>query len=204
VNAGTPRKRPFVLGLGGTTRDDSSTERALRVSLAAAEADGAETAIFTGADLMLPMYRPGPAERTGAAARLIDLFRNLDGIIIATPAYHGSLSGVVKNALDYTEDLRGDARVYFDGCAVGCICCAAGWQAAGQTLAALRAIAHALRGWPTPFGAMINTSLPVFSASGELLDDSTNLQLKLVGRQVAQFAHMRLGAARPTPAPPSA
>ena len=196
MNAGTPRKRPFVLGLGGTTRDGSSTERALRVSLAAAEADGADTAIFAGVDLLLPMYRPGQAERTDAAARLINHFRNLDGIIIATPAYHGSLSGVVKNALDYTEDLRGDARVYFDGCAVGCICCAAGWQAAGQTLAALRAIAHALRGWPTPFGAMINTSLPVFSETGDLVDESTKLQLKLVGRQVAQFAHMRLGIAR--------
>ena len=186
------RKRPFVLGLGGTTRDDSSTERALRISLAAAESAGAETAIFAGEDLLLPMYRPGVVERTGASERLVRMFRTMDGIIIATPAYHGSLSGLVKNALDYTEDLRADARVYFDGCAVGCICCAGGWQAAGQTLAAMRAVAHALRGWPTPFGAMINTSLPVFDAAGRLVDESTHLQLQLVGRQVAEFAHQRL------------
>ena len=117
----------------------------------------------------------------------------MDGIILATPAYHGSISGLVKNALDYAEDLRSDARIYFDGCAVGCICCAAGWQAAGHTLVAMRTIAHALRGWPTPFGAMINTSLPVFDASGGL-DDSATLQLKLVGQQVAEFARMRLAA----------
>ena len=42
----------------------------------------------------------------------------------------------MKNVLDYTEDLSSDTRVYFDGLAVGCIACAGGWQAAGQTLAA--------------------------------------------------------------------
>jgi FMN reductase len=186
------KKRPLVLGLGGTARDGSATERALRVSLASAEAAGAETEIFAGEDLLLPMYRPGSLERSGPSQRLIALFRRLDGIIIATPAYHGSLSGLVKNALDYSEDLRADARVYFDGCAVGCICCAAGWQAAGQTLAAMRAIAHALRGWPTPFGAMINTSLPVFDETGQLVDEATHIQLKLVGKQVAEFALWRL------------
>lgn len=185
-------KRPFVVGLGGTARDGSATERALRISLAAADAAGADTAIVTGDDLLLPLYRPDDPRRNPRSARLVELFRRLDGIIVATPAYHGSLSGVVKNALDYTEDLRSDPRVYFDGCAVGCICCAAGWQAAGQTLAAMRAIAHALRGWPTPFGAMINTSLPVFSNSGSVFDESTSVQLELVGRQVVEFAHMRL------------
>ena len=189
------RARPFVLGVGGTTRDGSATERALRTSLAAAEVAGAETAIFSGADLAsLPMYCPGDLQRGEPAERLIRLFRRMDGIILATPAYHGSISGLVKNALDYAEDLRADARVYFDGCAVGCICCAAGWQAAGHTLVAMRTIAHALRGWPTPFGAMINTSLPVFEPSGGL-DESATLQLKLVGQQVAEFAAMRLRAA---------
>lgn len=190
------KQRPFILGLGGTTRDGSATECALRASLAAAEAHGVDTAIFAGEALLsLPIYRPGELVRDEVATRLVDLFRQLDGIIIATPAYHGSISGVVKNALDYAEDLRADARVYFDGCAVGCICCAAGWQAAGQTLVVMRTIAHALRGWPTPFGAVINTSLPVFDQSGRIVDDSTNLQLKLVGRQVAEFATMRLRAA---------
>jgi FMN reductase len=183
---------PFVLGLGGTTREHSATERALQVSLAAARARGAETAIFGGGDLAaLPMYRPGDPPRHEAIGRLLALFRRLDGLIVATPAYHGSMSGLVKNALDYTEDLRADARVYFDGCAVGCIACAAGWQAAGQTLVTLRTVAHALRGWPTPFGAMVNTSQPVFDASGSVVDESIRMQLERVGEQVAEFASMR-------------
>ena len=128
-------KRPFILGVGGTPRPGSTTELALAVSLKAAAAAGAETVMIGGKDLMLPMYNP---YETGAdspeAARLVDHFRRCDGLIIASPAYHGSLSGLMKNALDYAEDLRDQERVYFDGVAVGLVACAGGWQAAGQTL----------------------------------------------------------------------
>ena len=42
-----------------------------------------------------------------------------DGLIIATPSYHGGVSGMIKNALDYIEALRDDARPYLHGRAVG-------------------------------------------------------------------------------------
>jgi len=183
-----PADRPLILGLGGTSRNGSSTERLLRVSLEAAEAAGARVEVIAGEGLDLPMYVPGNADRPANAKRLVDLFREMDGIVIASPSYHGSISGLLKNALDYTEDLRADERVYFEDRAVGCICCAGGWQGAGQTLAAIRAIAHALRGWPTPFGAMVNTSLPIFDENGGLIDEGVRSQLAIVGRQVVDFA----------------
>jgi len=186
-----PEKRPFIVGLGGTPRPLSSSERALAVSLRAAEADGAETIAFCGPELVLPMYPPSSAERTQQARRLVDALRRCDGIIIAAASYHGSMSGLIKNALDYAEDLRTDGRVYLDGVAVGCIVCAGGWQAAGQTLAALRAVAHALRGWPTPLGAMLNTSGKLFDDSGGCLDLTAQMQLETVGRQVTQFAKLQ-------------
>jgi hypothetical protein len=34
--------------------------------------------------------------------------------IVGSPGYHGAISGLVKNALDYIEDLREDPRVYLD------------------------------------------------------------------------------------------
>lgn len=188
----TREGRPLILGLGGTPRHGSSSERALAISLRAAEAAGADVVAICGQQLMLPIYTPDrPMERTAEVARLVDAFRRCEGVIIASPAYHGSISGMLKNALDYTEDLSGDARVYFDGLAIGLIVCAAGWQAAGQTLSALRGIAHALRGWPTPLGAALNTSTPLFDANGECLDLSSKFQLEVVGHQVAEFARMR-------------
>lgn len=191
--------RPFIIGVGGTPRRGSSTEKALAVSLCAAAEAGAETLLISGPELELPMYNPGDPSRTPAAEHLIAMFRRCDGIIIASPAYHGSISGLVKNALDYTEDLRSDKRVYFDGLAVGCIACAGGWQAAGQTLAALRAIAHALRGWPTPLGAMLNTSAKLFDDQGNCLDLSAKMQLETVGRQVTEFAAYRGSIGGPWP-----
>jgi FMN reductase len=186
--------KPLIVGLGGTPRPGSSSERALALSLQAAAEEGADTLLISGPALMLPMYFPSTSERTAEAQHLIEAFRRCNGIIISTPAYHGSLSGLIKNALDYTEDLRTDPRVYFDGLAVGCIVCAGGWQAAGQTLAALRAIAHALRGWPTPLGVMLNTSTRLFDDDGACLDLSAKFQLETVGRQVVQFAKLQMQA----------
>lgn len=69
--------------------------------------------------------------------------------LIWAAAHHGSVSGLIKNALDYIEDTTKEERVYLEGRTVGCIACAYGWQATGSTLNALRTIVHALRGWPT-------------------------------------------------------
>ncbi|MFO1305982.1 MAG: NAD(P)H-dependent oxidoreductase [Burkholderiales bacterium] len=191
---------PLILGIGGTTRPNSTTERALAIALGAAAAEGAQTELLAGPDLMLPMYTPNAEERTEGGRRLVDLYRRCTGLIVASPAYHGSMSGLIKNALDYAEDLRTDSRTYFDGIAVGVIACAGGWQAAVQTMTALRAVAHALRGWPTPLGAAINTSIPLFSPEGECIDLSSKFQLETVGRQVVQFARMRRHRAADDPA----
>ena len=50
----TTKKTPFIVGLGGTVRANSSTERALRIALEAAEEAGARTLLFSGAEIDLP------------------------------------------------------------------------------------------------------------------------------------------------------
>ncbi|MBU7443502.1 NADPH-dependent FMN reductase [Paraburkholderia fungorum] len=184
-------RRPLILGIGGTTRAGSSSERALAISLHAAEKAGADTIMLAGPALELPMYAPERPERTEAAQTLVNAYRDCDGIIVSSASYHGVLSGLLKNALDYTQDLAQDERVYFDGCAMGLISCGGGWQGAGTALSTLRSIAHTLRAWPTPFGATLNTSLPLFGADGECIDDSVQAQLEMVARQVVKFARMR-------------
>ena len=187
----------YVVGIGGTTRANSSTEKALRVSLAAAEAAGAET-LLLGADAIdLPMYAPENPDRTEKAERLVAELGRANGVIIASPGYHGTLSGLVKNALDYIEDMREADPPYLDGRAVGTIACAYGWPATIHTLSALRSVVHALRGWPTPMGAGINTAGPVFDEAGIAIDEKSRFQLELVGEQVVMFA--RMWATQPTP-----
>lgn len=190
--AGEPARRPLIVGIAGSTRPGSSTERAMRVSLLAAEAAGAETLLFDGAFLTrLPLYAPENPARNDAQRALVDAVRRCDGILVGSPGYHGSVSGLIKNALDQLEDLNRDERPYLDGRAFGCIVTAHGWQACGTTLMALRSIAHALRAWPTPLGVMLNTTTPLFDAQGACVDEKSASQLDLVARQVVEFATLR-------------
>lgn len=172
---------PLIVGLGGTLRPGSSTETTLRVALDHAEAAGARVRLFDGAALDLPTYPAYAADRSDGARELVEALRAADGVLIASPGYHGSISGHVKNALDYAEDLADDARPYLSGRAVGCISTAAGWQAAVTTLTALRGVVHALRGWPTPLGVAVNSS-------GPGLDEHARTQLEGVAAQVVEFA----------------
>jgi FMN reductase len=178
---------PFVVGLGGTLRADSSTERAVRYCLAAVERQGGRTRMFAGPDLELPMYAPHSLERTPAALEFVSALRDADAVVVGSPGYHGAISGLVKNALDYIEDLREDPRVYLDNTPWGCISCAYGWQAAVGTLGQLRSIGHALRAWPTPLGVAINSADKIWSETGELADGTVRGQLDMLATQLLNF-----------------
>ncbi|CDO32774.1 NADPH-dependent FMN reductase [Mycolicibacterium porcinum] len=180
-------KVPFVVGMGGTLRADSSTERAVRYCLEAVERQGGRTRMFAGPDLELPMYAPHSLERTPAALEFVSALRDADAVVVGSPGYHGAISGLVKNALDYIEDLREDPRVYLDNTPWGCISCAYGWQAAVGTLGQLRSIGHALRAWPTPLGVAINSADKIWSETGELADGTVRGQLDMLATQLLNF-----------------
>ena len=184
-------RTPFIVGIGGTVAETSSTEKALSLALAAAESAGAKVKLFGGTTLArLPHYLVPGCRDEPAAKELVQAIRAADGIIIASPGYHGSISGLVKNAIDYIEETAQDERVYLDGVPVGLVVTAYGWQATGSTLAALRSIVHALRGWPTPLGVAINSSLGVFDGA-QCTDPAVAKQLAVVGRQVHDFATLK-------------
>jgi FMN reductase len=172
-------KRPHFVALGGTTRRNSSTERALLLALSRAEELGARVTLLGAEALALPSYAPEIATRTENAVRLVAAIRDADALIVGSPGYHGSFSGLVKNALDYVEDTSKDERVYLSGMPVGCIATAAGWQAAVATMNHLRAVIHALRGWPTPLGVAIN-SIPDREGDDPIASKTVKDQLQLM------------------------
>lgn len=184
-----------IVALGGTIKPGSSTEIALRVAARAAEAAGARVDVFDGAYLTALPHYGAPDMSPDHGAELIAAVRACDGLLIATPGYHGTVSGVVKNALDYLEALSKDTRVYLDGRAVGLIATAYGAQAAVTTLTTLRTITHALRGWPTPLGASVIVAQGLFAPDGTCTDDKVRGVLEAVGRQTADGARWLRGAA---------
>ena len=181
---------PLIVGIGGTMTSNSSSERLMRHVLAQCAAAGAETLCFDGTALDLPMYGYG-TPRTAKAVALIDGLRRADGVVISSPGYHGTVSGLIKNALDYVEDMAKDERPYFEARAVGLISVAAGWQATGTTLATLRSIVHALRGWPTPMAVTVNSVQPVFADDGSVSDETLLKQLDILAQQILGFTRMR-------------
>jgi FMN reductase len=180
--------KPVVLGIGGTLRPGSSSEQALRIALRAAADHGATTEILTADKLDFPAYDPATADDVPGAQVLLRAARRADCIIIASPGYHGGISGMLKNALDYLQGLAADPQPYLQHKAVGCIVSAAGWQAGATTLSSLRSTVHALRGWPTPLGVVVNSMTKPFGPDGEVLDEKVGEQLAILGAEVVAFA----------------
>jgi FMN reductase len=185
----------FVVGLGGSTRDGSSTQTVVQAVLRHVEEAGGRTELFAGEDLVLPMYERTP-DCTAASSRLIDAVRRADAVVIGSPGYHGTISGLMKNVLDHLEQLSQDDPPYLDGKAVGCIATAAGWQGAASTLQTLRQAVHAMRGWPTPYGIAANVIGGLVGEDGTFLDDQLRVGAKLMAHQIIEFSRaMRVTAA---------
>jgi len=84
---------------------------------------------------------PAPESQTVALRKRV---ARASGIVLASPVYHGSFSGLLKNALDH---LTGDA---FAGLPVGTLAAGGGPRSASVACDQLRSVVRALSGWSTP------------------------------------------------------
>lgn len=177
-----------ILLLGGSMRAGSVSSQVLRVCGELAVRHGARTSVLTAPQLVLPPYLPDGVERPAAALRMLSLLRRADGVIIATPTYHGGMSGLLKNALDHIEDLARDTPAYLDGRAVGTI--AVGWSehGAATAVADLRNTILSLRGWVTPMGVTVNAAAGSIADAGVRSDARVMRRLEILVGQVVDFA----------------
>jgi FMN reductase len=185
-----------VVGIGGSVDTGSQSDRALRAVLTEVTDRGAQVELFSGQDLDLPPYHSG-AVLPNPARSYVEAVRRASAVVISSPGYHGTVSGLVKNALDYLEELRTDRRPYLDGRAVGLVAVARGWQASVGTLATLRQVTHALRGWPTPLGLAINSSMTKFDDDNYTDDPGVRAGISVMADQLVDFS-VAQNAAAPT------
>jgi FMN reductase len=179
-----------VVGVGGTLREGSASLGALRRALAAAGEAGAETELLDLRELDLPMYQPGRAleEYGPGAARLVEELRGADAVLISTAAYHGTLAGVTKNALDFAQFLSGGDHPYFDGKVVGLISTAGGEQAGANATGALVHVVHSLRGVVAPLMVQISKAWQRADRSGDITDELYGRRLDSLGELVVELA----------------
>lgn len=182
-----------VAGIGGTAGGTSTADKLLCETMKRFEAAGCTTDCLFGAAIDLPVYRPGVTGRTAVALRFVETIRNCDALVIVSPVYHGGMSGLIKNALDYVEDLHDDDRPYFSLRPVGLMATGAGWQGAVGALTPLRAMVHALRGWPSPLGVAVNTREANFEDGGRV-SARLDQQLDIMTAELIGFAQAVKGS----------
>ena len=183
-------RRLKVAGIGGTLREGSTSLGALRWALAASEDAGAEVELLDLDELKLPMYEPQkPLREYGDnVRRLIGALREADAVLMSTAAYHGTLAGVTKNALDFTQFLGKDEHPYFEGKVVGLISTAGGEQAATNANAAMVNTVHALRGVVAPLMVGVTKAWQRTDDNGDITDDKYGGRLDDLGRLVVELA----------------
>jgi len=159
---------------------------ALHVALAGAKEAGARTRLLDLSEYHL-IFCDGKEDESGYPKDVFTLredVRAAQGIILATPEYHGGYSGVLKNALD----LMGFEE--FEGKMLGLVGVSGGGMGAFGAMNNLRAVGRALHAWVIPEQASIPEAYKVFDESGTLKDSALEKRLKEVGRQVARFAYL--------------
>ena len=131
-----------ILGVSGSLRSDSITRRALERGLEFADALGAHTRLLDLGHVELPMYRPD-ASPTANVRTIADAVAWADAFLLATPDYHGSMSGAMKNFLDYHWD-------EFAGKLFGYIC--ASHEKGLTAMDQMRTAVRQCYGWSLPYG----------------------------------------------------
>ena len=172
-----------VVGMSGSLRAGSATRTAVQYALRGAEEEGAKTELLDLAEYNLPFLGLDQEEKNlKSVERFRAELRASDGMILGSPEIHGSVSGVLKNALDlvgYDE---------FEGKMIGLVGVAGGRMGATETLSHMRTIGRSLHAWVVPNQVSIGDSNEAFDLNGNPTSLEVGNRLKSVGKQVAHFA----------------
>jgi FMN reductase len=187
----------LVLGLGGSLRPGSVASLALGVALEGARQAGVQTRLLDLAELNLPMFDGTytldgyTTEGRKAILTLLDAIREARGLILASPTYHNTISGSLKNALDFLELLKDDPIPRLEGKVVGLVSVQGGISGTGNnTITTMLLAARALRAWVAPTMVSIPDSRAAFNEQGLPHQASITTRLRLLGAEVARASNM--------------
>lgn len=169
-----------IVGIAGSLREKSYSHQALAIASQEAQALGAEVKILDLRQLNLP-FCDGSGDYTAYpdVALLQETVKSADGLILATPEYHGSVSGVLKNALDLMsfDELSGKV--------IGAISVLGG-QANSNALNDLRTIARWVHAWVIPEQVAIGQAWQAFDDDGKLVDAKLTERLSKFAKSLVE------------------
>jgi NAD(P)H-dependent FMN reductase len=176
--------RPLrVLGVSGSLRQHSKTALALRLFLDFVAKQGAEERMLDLRSVELPMYRPDREAPSEAQRDITADVEWADAFVLATPDYHGSMSGAMKNFLDYHwEELAG--KVF------GYIC--SSHEKGLTVMDQMRTVVRQCYGWSMPYGLAFDGRAD-FGAGATLQNPRVEQRLKMMARDLVVYGALIRG-----------
>ena len=160
-----------LLAVCGSTREHSYSGRLATIALATAQEHGAETRLLELNALDLPTYNPDKEDVDHEGLRVATEAVNwADAFLLASPDYHGSMSGAMKNFLDFYWS-------EFAGKLFGYIC--ASHEKGLTVMEHMRTSVRQCYGWSLPYGVSVH---------GEKDFDATGLANPQVARRLRMLA----------------
>ena len=160
-----------IVGIGGSLREDSYSMQALHLAAEKAKALGADVELLDLKEMNLP-FCDGSSDYPDYPD--VEVMRKsvtaADALMIVTPEYHGSVSGVIKNALDLMS------FDHLDGKVTGMISVLGG-QSNSNALNDLRVIMRWVHAWVIPEQIAIGQAWKAFDESGKLVDTKLSERL---------------------------
>lgn len=179
-----------IVGLAGSLRSDSYSQQALKVAAERVRALGAEVEVLDLRQLDLPFCDGGDEYPDYPdVERLRKAVLEADGIILVTPEYHGSLSGVLKNALD----LMGFE--HFSGKVTG-LMSVLGGQSNSNALNDMRTISRWVHAWTIPEQVAIGQAWKAFDKEGNLQDENLSKRLDAFAQSLVENTQKLRGVAQ--------
>jgi chromate reductase len=180
-----------VLAFAGSTCTSSFNKQLIAVAAGMAQQHGAEVTQLDLRDFPLPVYDGDMEESDGipeAATKLYELLKSHDAILLSSPEYNGSLSGVLKNAIDWVSRPReGEPPLAaFSGKIAGLMSASPGQLGGLRGLVHVRAILSNIGVLVIPDQVAVGTAHEAFSPDGTLNDEKLSSRVdKMVASLVS-------------------
>jgi NAD(P)H-dependent FMN reductase len=173
-----------VLGVASSMRESSFGTRTLRMVLDAAQKYEAKTRLLDLRRVTMPMYNPDSSMQSDKEIQKVTNDVNwADAFVLVSPDYHGSMSGSIKNFLDYYWE-------EFAGKIFGYICTS---HEKGLTvLDQMRTAVRQCYGWSLPYSISVNGEED-FDEEGEVIDSILDKRLKMVARDLVVYGRLIRG-----------
>lgn len=185
--------KPKILALAGSTRSESFNKKVSKIAAEAAKETGADVTWIDLRDFPMPLYDGDLEEKEGLpqkAKELKQLFIASDGFLIASPEYNSSISGVLKNAIDWVSRTESDDEpdlIAFKGKAASIMSVSVGQLGGLRGLVTLRSILGNIGVLVLPDQKSLPKAQDCFDASGKLTSERDLKGFQKMGKQLAEF-----------------